>query len=30
MKIEVKQVHSTYPLGTVDGKKYVIYPWMVA
>lgn len=29
MKINVIQIDSEYPLGTVDGEKYVIYPWSV-
>lgn len=30
MTIEVKQIKSEYPLGTVDGKQYVVYPKDVA
>lgn len=30
MKINVIQIESEYPLGTVDGLHYVIYPWSVA
>lgn len=30
MKIEVTYINSEYPLGTVDGEHYVVYPWSVA